>query len=40
MQAEIPHIYGAFWDKMGKYDDFDIKFRKKMIRTVPYFRGL
>jgi hypothetical protein len=40
MKGVVPHVCREFREKMQKYDDADTKFRKKMIRSVPYLKQL
>ena len=37
-KTEYPIIFQKFTEQVGKYNDFDFKFRYKMVQNVPYFR--
>ena len=39
-KEEYPIIFEKFQDNISKYDDFDITFRHKMVKNIPYFRKL
>jgi len=39
-KEEYPQIYLNFRNKIMLYDDFDMTFRRKMIKNIPYFQKL
>ena len=39
-KTEYPIIFQKFTEQIIKYNDFDFKFRQKMIKNVPYFRKI
>ena len=36
----FPTIYHGFKDRLTGYNDFNMEFRSRMVRNVPYFRDL
>lgn len=40
IKKEFPQVYLNFKYNINKYEDYDFKFRRNMIKNTPYFRNL